>query len=318
MKAAVINKFGDENVFEFAEVPVPEIKKSEVLVRVKAVSLNPIDYKQRLGNHKFILGSPFPIVLGYDVSGVVEKTGSNANRLTVGQEVFGRLDHKYGGALAEFAAASESVFTVKPANISHIEAASIPMAACTALQALRDKAKLKPTDKILIIGATGGVGSFAVQIANMMKAEVHAVASAIHKDFIKQLKPHAWIDYTERNFLELEDKFNVVFDVAGKTSYPKSKHLLQKGGCYITSLPRPKLLLHKPVARLRGKKVKTLLMKANYKDLDEIVKWMDEGKLETYIEHVFTFEDIAKAHKAIQGGHTEGKIVVEINPNGKS
>lgn len=313
MKAAVINRFGNEQVFEFIDIPKPEIKDHEILIQVKYGSINPIDYKQRKGNHKFILGAPFPIVLGYDVSGIVSKVGKNVKHFKAGDAVFGRLDRTYGGGLAAYAAASASAFTLKPESLHFDQAAALPMAASTALQALRDKAKLIKEKRILITGAAGGVGHFAVQIAKIMAAEVHAISHSSHRDFINKLAPDIWLDYTKTDILNKNDRYDVIFDAAGIYSYLKCKHLLTQKGIYITSLPRPKLILHKLFAQMHGKKVKTLLMKARGSDLEQLKKWIQEGKLKIYIQNEFALSDISKAHALIEEGHTEGKIVVKIS-----
>lgn len=314
MKAAIINHFGKPEVFEISEIAKPEIKADQLLVKVSAVSINPIDWKQRKGNHKYILGSPFPIVLGYDVCGDVVETGTEISNFKKGDKVFGVLDNKYGGALAEFAIGHENCFAHKPENISDIDAAALPMASLTALQALRDKAQLKKGQSVLILGASGGVGHMAVQIAKIMGAKVIAVASEASKKFVEQFHPDEFIDYKEQNILQLKNKVDVFFDVAGIYSYPKCRHLLNPGGVYINTLPRPKILVHKILQLLsKGKKAKTLLMKHNRKDLLQIKQWIEEYKITVKIDRSFTLDNISEAHAYAQQGHTKGKNVVLIN-----
>lgn len=314
MIAAIINQFGNPDVFEINEVKKPSLKDDQILIKVFANSINPIDWKQRKGNHKYILGSPFPIILGSDICGEVVEIGNKINNFCVGDKVFGVLDNKYGGALAEFAVGHEKCFAPKPLNISIEEAAAIPMVALTTLQAFRDKAKLKEGQTILINGASGGVGHIAVQMAKIMGAKVIAVSSTKSEEFLKTFEPDLFIDYTKQNILEIDEKVDVFFDVAGNYTFPKCKKILNPGGIYINTLPRPKILIHKILQLFsKGKKVKTLLMKHNSDDLKIISKWMDEGLLKVSIDEVFNLKNIVAAHDYAQQGHNKGKNVVVIS-----
>ncbi len=313
MKAAIINQFGSPDVFEIEDVKKPVIKDDQLLIKVFTHSINPIDWKQRKGNHKFILGSPFPIVLGYDICGEVIETGNKTNTFKKGDVVFGVLDNKYGGALAEYAIGHEKCFTLKPTNILNEEAAAFPMVALTGLQALRDKAKLKEGQKILINGASGGVGHMAIQIAKNMKAKVVAVSGSNSKEFVEKYKPDKFIDYTKQDILSTNIKVDVFFDVVGNYTFPKCKHLLNPNGIYITTLPRPKILIHKfHQIFSKGKKVRTLLMKHSSSDLELLTKWISENRLKISIDKFFTLEEIADAHEYAQQGHTKGKNVITI------
>ena len=314
MKAAIINQFGTPDVFEVTAIKTPKIKNDQLLIKVMAVSINPIDWKQRKGNHKLILGSPFPIVLGYDVCGEVMETGSEIKQFKKGDKVFGVLDNKYGGALAEFAVAHENCIVHQPENISGAEAAAFPMASLTALQALRDKAGLQKGQSVLILGASGGVGHMAIQIAKIMGAKVIAVSSESSKTFVEQFHPDEFIDYRSQDILSLKQKVDVFFDVAGIYSFPKCKHLLNPGGVYVNTLPRPKILIHKILQWFtNGKKAKTLLMKHHQKDLSQIKQWIEENKISVKIDRSFTLENISEAHAFAQQGHSKGKNVVLMN-----
>ncbi len=314
MKAAIINQFGSPEVFELTEIEKPQIKDDQILIKVFTHGVNPIDWKQRKGNHKFILGSPFPIVLGYDICGEVVGIGSNISKLKVGDQIVGVLDNKYGGALAEFAIGHEKCFALKPENISNEEAAAFPMVALTALQAFRNKAKLQYGQTVLINGASGGVGHMAMQIAKLMGAKVIAVSSTNSRDFVNDFEPDQFIDYTKENVLDINEKVDVFFDVAGNYSFPKCIKLLKKGGVYINTLPRPKILIHKIIQLFtRRKKVKTLLMKHNSDDLKIISDWIREGKLKVSIDEVFSLRNIVAAHDYAQKGHNKGKNVIVIS-----
>ncbi|OFX84840.1 MAG: hypothetical protein A2W99_06480 [Bacteroidetes bacterium GWF2_33_16] len=314
MKAAVIKKFGLPSVFEITDLFIPKPKANQLLVRVYATSINPIDWKQRKGNHRFILGAPFPITLGYDVCAEVVEVGSQIKMFKPGDVVFGVLDNKYGGALAEYALGTESCFALAPRNIRFEHAAAFPMVSLTALQALRDKAKLKHGMRVLINGASGGVGHIAVQMARLMNAKVIAVSSSRNQTFVESLQPDQFIDYNKQDILKTTDKIDVFFDVSGIYSFVKCKHMLNPGGIYINTLPRPKILFHKILQLFtKGKKVKTLLMKHSSDDLRIIGQWITEGKLKVELDEIFNLNNISAAHHYAEGGHSKGKNVVIIN-----
>jgi NADPH:quinone reductase-like Zn-dependent oxidoreductase len=311
MKAAVIINFGNPEVFEISNISEPVIKENEILIEVVSGSVNPIDWKQRRGNHRFIFGSPFPIVLGYDVAGTVVKTGIKVSDFNNGDRVCGVLNNKYGGGLGQFAKGTGKCFAKVPANIDVIISAALPLSGVTALQALRDLGKIRKGDKVLIIGAAGGVGHYAVQISAIFGAEIHAVSSIRHKGFVENLAVVHFIDYLKTDILKLSHRFNIVFDTVGKYSFPKCRHLLLPGGTYINTLPRLKILVHKIISLFtKGKKVKTFLMKHNSKDLAQLVEWIENGKLKIFIDKEFSINNVAQAHEYSELGHTEGKILI--------
>lgn len=317
MKAATINSFGSPDVFKIVESEKPIPKEDQILIQVFATSINPIDWKQRKGNHKLILGSKFPIILGYDVCGEVVEIGSNVNKFKSGDTVYGVLDNKYGGALAEFAIGSENCFAIKPESISNEEAAAYPMVSLTSLQALRDKAKLQYGQTVLINGASGGVGHIALQMAKLMGARVIAVASSSSKDFVNQFEPDVFVDYTQQDILTLDEKVDVVFDVASNLSFSKCKKILNPNGVYI-NLEYINTMKRMPLYKLqqlfsKGKKVKALLMKQNTDDLNIISKWIEDGKVKIHVDEVFNLKNITAAHDYAQKGHNKGKNVVVIN-----
>lgn len=317
MKAAVINHFGSPDQFQIQEIKKPSPKADQILIKVYTSSINPIDWKQRKGNHKLILGSPFPIVLGYDVCGEVIETGEYCSKFKSGDIVYGVLDNKYGGALAEFAVGTEKCFSLKPQNISNIEAAAYPMTALTALQALRDKAKLKSGQAVLINGASGGVGHMAMQIAKLLRAKVIAVSSGNSKNFVMQYEPDEFIDYTENNVLDLGLKVNAILDLAGNLPFSKCKKTLKPKGVYInleyiSTMKKMPLYFFQQMFS-NGKKVKSILMKHSIDDFETISKWIVDGKLKVNIDEVFNLKNISAAHDYAQKGHNKGKNVVVIN-----
>jgi NADPH:quinone reductase-like Zn-dependent oxidoreductase len=314
MKAAIINKFGDPEVFEISEITEPLPGPDEIQIEVLSGSINPIDWKQRRGKHKFIFGSPFPIVLGYDVAGTISKLGSDTEGFNIGDKICGVLSNKYGGGLGQFAKGKPGCFIKVPESINHINSAVLPLAGLTALQALRDKGKINKESKILVIGAAGGVGHFAVQIAEIYGAKVYTVSSKKHKSFLEKISNSTFIDYQNTNILSLNIKFDIIFDTIGNYSFPKCKKLLMPGGTFITTLPRPKIILHKLLSLFSDrKKAKTLLMKHSADDLKQLLDWVESGKLKINIDKEFSIINISEAHKYSEEGHSEGKILVRYD-----
>jgi len=313
---AIINKFGGPEVFEINERTLPEIKPNQILIKVTATSINPIDWKQRKGNHKLILGSPFPITLGYDVSGIVVKTGEQITLFKTGDKVVGVLDNKYGGAYGQFAVGTENCFTHLPLELDETDAAAFPMVTLTALQALRDVVNLQPRQTIIVNGASGGVGHIALQIAQLMNANVIAVASSKSESFVRSFEPNEFIDYTKQSILNTNQQVDVFFDVVGNYSFPKTKHLLKNGGIYL-NLNYIDSLLKSPLNKLhqiftKGKKAKTLLMKHVPEDLELIKTWMLEGKLNVHIDQIFELNQIIAAHQYAEKGHSKGKNIIKM------
>lgn len=311
MKAAVIKSFGGPEVFEMGEIAVPQILKDELLIEVAAGSLNPIDYKQRKGNHKLFMGSDFPIVLGYDVSGIVVETGTNVKGFQKGDRVCGVLNNKYGGGLGQFAKGAEKCFVKLGEDIDLKKSAALPLAALTALQTLRDKAKIKEGKKVLIIGAAGGVGHYALQIAALYKTELFALSSNRHKDFVDTLAKCNFIDYTSENIFVSNQRFDIIFDTIGKYPFPVCRKILNPRGVHVNILPRPKILAYKFLSLFtRSKQARTHLMQHSNNDLQLLMSWIEEGKLKLCIDKEFPIEKLSEAHSYMEDGHTEGKILI--------
>jgi len=315
MKAAIINEYGPPEVLEISDIPKPEIEPGEVLVKVMAAAINPVDWKQRQGWHKRFLKAHFPVVLGYDISGEVVECGDEVKKLKSGDHIYGRLTRRFGGAYAEYAAASESAIAIKPEMISWEEAAAVPLTAISALQSLRDKCKIKKDQEVLLIGAAGGLGHFVLQIAKSMGADVMAVCSSRHKKMMDELSPTQWIDYNVTDYISADKQYSVIYDSAGKESYRTTKSIIKPGGIYLTTLPRPKLLGHKFLALFAGKKVKTFLMKSKSEDLEIISEMITNGDLKIYIDSVFPLDNIVDAHRRAEQYQTEGKIIIKMSNN---
>ena len=311
MKAVKINQYGSADVLQYGDVEKPQIKSDQMLVKVYASSVNPIDWKIRKGMLKPLTGNNFPIVLGFDVSGEVVEVGDRVTKFKPGDLIFARVDQLTGGTYAEYVAVSQKVAAPKPSNISHEEAAAVPLAAMTALQALRDKGNLKKGQKVLINGASGGVGTFAVQIAKVYEAEVTGVCSTKNIELVKSLGCDRVIDYTQQDFTKEPTKYDIIFDVVGNKSFSDCKVNLNKNGVYVTTQPTPGTFMGNLLSLFSpGKKAKIILLQTNSKDLEDLKDLIEEGKIHSVIDRTYPLSELAAAHAYSEEEHATGKIVI--------
>ncbi|MDD9892903.1 MAG: NAD(P)-dependent alcohol dehydrogenase [Gammaproteobacteria bacterium] len=331
MKAIVINKFGTADALEVVtNHPKPAILDNQVLIQVHAAGVNPLDYKARKGQLKALQGSNFPLVLGNDASGVVAAVGASVTQFKVGDEVFAFTDASAkpswtgfaeSGAYAEFAVTREDTLALKPKQMSHIEAASMPLAALTAYQALQ-KVGLKAGMNVLVNGASGGVGIFAVQLAKHAGCQVTGLCSERNFEMVKNLGADAVIDYKTSPIAALEEQYDVVYDVADTTSYMQCRHLLSPTGVYISNanLTKPLNMLSTwlfPLLGIFGLKQRTNFawVTPSGKDLSAIAKIVDQGALHTVIDSSYEMTDASAAHQRCESGRVAGKVVIVINQN---
>lgn len=313
MKAAIIDRYGAPEVLQVAEVAQPEIKPDQLLVKVAASSINPIDWKMRKGMLKILTGNKFPIILGFDVSGEVITVGSQVTQLQPGQLIYTRLSQLTGGAYAEYAPVSEKVAALKPTNLSHEEAAAVPLAGLTALQALRDQGQLKAGQRVLINGASGGVGTFAVQIAKVLGADVTGVCGSRNLDLVKSLGADSVLNYAEQDFTKGATQYDIVFDVVGNRSFSECKAVLQPQGIYVTTQPFPANFLQSFLTSLLpGQKYKVILLKSNRADLMYLKEQIEAGKIRSIIDRTYPLSEIAAAHAYSETERAVGKIVITI------
>ena len=311
MKAVVINQFGGPEQLNIQEVGMPMPKSGQVLVRIHAVGINPIDFKIRNGSMKFIAGKKFPRILGQDIAGVVEQTGKNS-KYRPGDKVYGMLSYQAGG-YAEFLAVNESQLARVPEEISLTQAAAVPMGAITSYQAFKKSGGIRSGTKVLVNGASGGVGSFAVQIAKALGAEVTGVCSGRNIDFVKELGADQVIDYTQEDFTKFEAGFDIVFDAVAKSSFIKSKRVLVKGGAFISTIPNHYLFFYQFMNFLRSKKAYFILANPKGEDLMVISDLISRGLVRPKIEKVFPLEDASLAHERIETERVSGKLVLQVN-----
>jgi NADPH:quinone reductase-like Zn-dependent oxidoreductase len=316
VKAIVYNKKDSGNKLELREVEKSLPGDNEVLVKVHAVSLNAADYRSmKMG----II--PKGRVFGADVAGHVESAGKNITRFKPGDEVFGDLGSFGFGGLAEYVSVPERALGFKPAQISFEEAAALPMAALTALQALRDKGNIRKGDKVLIVGSAGGVGTFAVQLARFFGAEITGVCSSRNMEQTRSLGADHVIDYTIEDFTVRKVKYNLILGING--NYPILSYLksLAPGGIYVMvggSLSQIfKSLVFGKFLSLGSRKMKSVAAKANQKDLDLLSGLLANGRIRAVIDRTYPFEKGSEAIEYISQGHSSGKVVIIVEPTAK-
>ena len=312
MKAAIINEYGDSDKLQIQDVPKPKIDTLDVLIRVHAAGINPVDTKVRQGAMHKILAILFPKILGAECAGVVEEVGLMITDLQPGDRVVASLG-TFGDGYAEYAVAKDKNVVKLPDDIDFIQAAAMPVAAGTALQALRDKGHLRPFDRVLINGASGGVGTFAVQIAKILGAHVTAVCSADSAPMVRHLGADQVIDYHTTDFTKLaDDIFEVVFDAVGKSSFDECRNILTAEGTYVTTIPSPKHVLEEVVSAFEKQKSELIMFNFTKEDMNWLLKQVSEGKLVPVIDRTYPLREVSTAHTYCETGHVKGKLVLTI------
>ena len=316
MKAVVINEFGGREKLTLTELPPPEPAEGEVLVRIRAAGINPVDWKIREGWLKDLLPYEFPIILGWDLAGVIEETGSNVKRFAKGDNIFAynRKPIVQQGTYAEYATLQESYISHSPDSLSFEESASIPLAALTAYQAVYDAVQLQADQSILIIGASGGVGGFAVQFANLIGARVTAIASEKNHPYLQGLGAEHTICYTKGDFQEsfktiCPSGADAVFDLIGGEALKKAGACVKPGGKIVSITDDPRS--HVPPEK--NIECHFVFVEPKAKQLDHIREMVDSGKLKTHLSSIYALADVQKAHAEMETGHTRGKIVLKID-----
>ena len=306
MKAVVAHEYGGPEVLKFEEVPRPEPKENEALVRVIASGVNPADPLTLSGRYAREFGTHLPLIPGYDIAGIVEKIGAKITKLKAGDAVYGYPT--FGGGWAEYVTVNEGEVASKPASLSFTEAAAVPMGALTAWQALTDTAHLHAGQTILIHGGSGGVGSFAVQIAKARGARVIATASTANQDLLKQLGADVAIDYTKARFEEIAKDVDAVLDPVGKETLGRSYGVVKKGGIVMSLVARPD-----PVElEKRGIRGAAISVHADAEDLAEIARLIDVGKIKPIVTQVLPLSEAIEAQRQAATHHTRGKVVLRV------
>lgn len=313
MNAIVINQYGKPEVLEQQEVPSPSLKSGQVLVKVNASSINPIDFKARQGDLKLFLTKKFPVILGHDLAGEVKESAAVSKRFKAGDRVYGMNPFPNMGAYAEYIAVPEKYLSHTPRQLDDTQAAAVPLAALTALQALRDKAKVKKGRKVLINGASGGVGTFAVQIAKVLGAKVSGVCSTTNVELVRSLGADEVIDYKKQNFEELPEQYDAIVDAVGKSSFSKCKSILKPKGVYVSTMPNADLILGAGLSLFTGLSAKALWVKPNIEDLNVLANYIDTGAIRPVIDKIYDYNEMREAQQQAETERTVGKRVIKMN-----
>ena len=308
MKAVAMHAYGGPEVLKYEDAARPDPATGEVLVRVHAAAVNPVDWKVRAGHLRGFLNYSLPLIPGWDLSGVVEATGAGVTDWKQGDAVYARPDLRRNGAYAEYIAVRASELGHKPRSIDHVQASAIPLACLTAWQALFDAGGLKAGQRVLIHAAAGGVGTFAVQLAKWKGAHVVGTASERNHAFLGELGVDEVIDYTKTNFEEVVRDVDVVLDTMAGQTRDRSWKVLKKDGILVSILGQPS----PEDAAQHGVRAAGVFVQPNQAELGEITKLVDSGKLRPIIETVLPLAQAARAHEMNQTLHTRGKIVLQV------
>jgi NADPH:quinone reductase-like Zn-dependent oxidoreductase len=311
MKAVRIHEYGGPEVLRYEEAPRPQPAAGELLIHVHGAGVNPIDWKIREGRFKDRITYSLPFIPGWDLSGVVEATGPDVTKFQKGDEVFSRPDIARNGAYAEYIVVRESEVAFKPKSLDHVHAAGIPLAALTAWQAIFDAGGLSAGEKILIQAASGGVGSFAVQLAKWKGAHVFGTSSGPNQSFIKELGVDVPIDYKKTRFEDVAHDVDVVFDTIGGETQQRSFGVLKKGGILVSTISPPS----QEEAAKHAVRATHIFMQPNSAELTQIAGLVDDGKVRAFIQTILPLSEARKAQELSETGQTRGKIVLKVAQN---
>ena len=311
MKTIILNEFGGTENLLYTEMPTPELNDNEVLIQVKAMSINPVDVKTRQGKGLAGRMKEFkPLILGWDISGVVVKAGNRVSKFKTGDEVFGMVNFPgHGKGYSEYVASPESHLALKPANISHEEAAAATLAALTAWQAWTVQANIKPGTRVLVHAAAGGVGHYAVQLAKHFGAYVIGTASASNRDFMLGLGADEHFDYHSGPFEEAIKDIDLVLDGVGGDITERSIKVVRHGG-KIINIPSGVSPEVAEKAKAAGVEATWFLVNSNGSDMEQLAILLTNKKLISHVSATFAFKEMEKAHLSVETGRTIGKVVV--------
>lgn len=308
MKAVQIHKYGGSNELIYEDAPKPVINEQQVLVKIYASGVNPVDWKVREGKMPGSENRTFPIILGWDMSGTIEEIGDHVQGFKLHDSVFGKPDSSKNGTYAEYIAVNPDEIALKPLSIDHVEAASLPMVGLTAWQGLFDHGQLQSGERVLINGAAGGVGTMAVQLAKWKGAHVVGTASESNKAFLKNLGADEVIDYHRDGFLNELKKFDLVFDLIGGEIQNKLLEVLKQGRTLVSSVG----IVNKELIDNKELKGIQYMARSNRDQLTQISKLVDEEIIKPVVEVVFPLKDAKMAQEISKQRHTRGKIVLQI------
>lgn len=313
IRTVQFNRYGAADVLHITDIRPPTPGANEVCIQVEAAGVNPKDCLVRKGKFRMVTGKKFPQTLGQDFSGRISAVGQSVNGFNSGDAVFGMVNRWAGGAYAEALVAPVSELAPRPYNLSAAQAAAVPLAAQTALQALRDLANVKRGQTVLINGASGGVGCFAIQIAKILGAEVTAVCSAANAELVSTLGADHVVDYRQQDPVQLPSQYDVFFDVFGNKNFTAAKPRLTRRGCYINTIPNPKTVAwHLATRWLLGKRGLLVVVRSRAQDLALLGQWIESGRLQPVVDRSYPLEEVAQAHRYIETKRARGKVVLVV------
>lgn len=313
MKAIIYHKYGPAEVMQMAERPIPEPGEGEVLVQIKAAALNPIDYVIRSGHMWPVTGFRFPKIPGSDFAGGVKKNGTKVNGFQIGEQVYGFSPTIKGGAYAEYVVVKADAIAPMPSTLNFQQAAALPLAAQTAMQAMRDLAKMQVGQSVFIHGASGGVGQLAVQIAKGMGLKVSASCSFRNTEMVASLGADEVFDYTKTDIRKLGQQFDLFFDVYGNMPLGKVWHQITEKGMHVTTIPSPLNFLQQinPFAKRRNRVV---VVKSRREDLLLLKSWVESGAIKPIIDRVYPLAEVVAAHQYQESKRARGKVILQVAP----
>ena len=312
MKAMVVHEYGGPEVLKLEDVPRPEPKENEILVRVIASGVNPVDALIVSGKYAKEFGTHVPLTPGYDIAGVVEQTGAKITKFKIGDPIYGFV--LWGGGFAEYAVATEGEAAIKPKSLSYSEAASVPLVVLTAWQALIDAGKLSSGQTVLIHGGSGGVGTMAIQIAKARGGRVIATASTANQHLLKELGADVAVDYTKEKFEDAAKAVDLVLDTVGKDTLTRSYGVVKKGGFIATLVAR----LDQAELDKRGIRGASISVKPDANELEQITKLIEAKKIKPVVSQELPLAEATRALQQAATHHTRGKIVLKIADEPKS
>ncbi len=308
MKAVRIHAYGGPEVLHYEDTPIPQLQPDDLLIRVRAAAVNPVDWKIREGFLQGVLNHCLPLTLGWDVSGEVAAVGPEVIRFQIGDAVYTRPNIERDGGYADYIAVKASEAALKPVKLDHDQAAAVPLAALTAWQALVDAAQLRSGQTVLIHAAAGGVGSFAVQLAKARGAKVIATASAVNIGLVTELGADQFVDYTRSRFEEVAKEVDVVFDTIGGETQTRSWSVLKPGGMLVSVVSPPP----EATAAAYGVRSAFVFVQPSSSQLDAITQLIDEGRIKPILHTIMPLYEARQAQVISQGGHVRGKIVLHV------
>jgi len=312
MKAVEYDRYGPASVLAVRDVPRPTPGRGELLVRVRAAALNPKDALVRSGRFRLLSGRRFPMRVGFDWAGEVAEVGAGVTGVVPGTAYYGMLDGWRGGACAEYLAVSPADCAPAPKGLDPEHAAAVPLAASTALQALRDVARLAPGMRVLVNGASGGVGTFAVQLAKLLGARVTTTSSAANQDLCRRLGADEALDYRVTDPLAGGEPFDVVLDLFGNRSFGEARRVLGRGGAYVTTVPKARTFLDVARTTFGSPRARLVQVRPSARDLALIAGWIEEGRLAPVVERVYPLDQIVEAEEHVGSKHVRGKVVIRV------